>query len=141
MARPWRRPLAGRRLEAHLLSVFAAVALLLSAAGLYASFAYRVASRTREIGIRAALGAPRTQIVGMVLRKAMGLAVIGCLVGIVSAAVVARFVQSLLYGTAALNPLSYAVATFTLLVVALGAASIPAQRAAAVDPLIAIRDE
>ena len=133
--------LGGRRLEAHLLSVFAAVAVLLSAAGLYASLAYRVALRTREIGIRAALGAPRTRILRMVLTKAMGLATIGAQVGVVSAAAIARFIQSLLYETAALDPLSYAVAAFALLVVAMVAASIPAYRAAAVNPLIALRDE
>jgi predicted permease len=135
------KQLGGRRLEAHLLSMFAAVALVLSAAGLYASFAYRVASRTREIGIRAALGAPRGQIGRMVVTKAMSLATIGCLIGLVGAAIVSRSIQSLLYGTPALSASSYAVASFMLLVVALGAASIPAYRAAAVDPLIAIRDE
>lgn len=132
--------LGGRRFETQLLVVFAAIALLLSAAGLYASLAYQVAIRTREIGIRSALGARRQLIIRMVVGKGVRLALAGTALGVFGAASVARVIQSLLYETTAVNPTSYAAAAVVVLLVAAGAAWVPARRAAAVSPFTALRE-
>lgn len=132
--------LGGRRFESELLVVFAAVALLLSAAGLYGALAYQVALRTREIGIRSALGARRQSIIMLIVGKGIRLAVAGAALGVFGAATLATLMQSLLYDTAAMNPTSYAASAFFLLLVAAGAAWVPARRAAAVSPLTALRD-
>ena len=133
--------LAGRRFETQFLGVFAAIALLLSAAGLYASLAYQVALRTREIGIRTALGADRRSIVGMILGEGVRHALIGAAVGLAGAMLVTRSLQSLLYETAAVNAPSYAVAALCVLAVAATAAWVPAARAARVSPTIALRED
>lgn len=133
--------LGGRRFETQVLGVFAAIALLLSAAGLYALLAYQVALRTREIGIRSALGARRQTIVRMIVGKGVRLALVGVIAGVVGAASAAKVLQSLLYETAAVNATSYAaVAAFVLLVAAI-AAWVPALRAAAVSPMTALRED
>ena len=133
--------LGGRRFETQLLAIFAGIALLLSAAGLYATLAYQVALRTREIGIRSALGAHRQSIVTMIVGKGIRLAAAGAALGVLGAASVSRVMQSLLYETTALNPASYAAATVFVLLVAAGAAWAPAQRAAAVSPMTALRED
>ena len=129
-----------RRFESHVLVAFAAMALLLSAAGLYAVLAYQVALRTREIGIRSALGADRRTIVAMVLAKALRLAGAGAAVGVLGAASASRVVQNLLYETAAMDLASYAAATVFVLLVAVAAGGLPALRAARVSPITALRD-
>jgi predicted permease len=133
--------LGGRRFETQILTAFAAVALILSAAGLYALLAYQVAIRTREIGIRSALGADRRTILAMVLAKGLRLAAAGVLVGIAGAAAGARVMQSLLYQTPALDPLSYVAVTAFVLLVATVAAWLPARRAVRVSPMTALREE
>ena len=133
--------LAGRRFESQVLGAFSALALLLSAAGLYALLAYQVVLRTREIGIRSALGADRRTIVLMILKKGLRLAVAGAVVGSAAAAGGARVIQSLLYETAALDPLSYAAAVLFVLAIAAAAAGLPAIRAARVSPMTALRDQ
>jgi hypothetical protein len=130
-----------RRFEAQLLGGFAGVALLLSAAGLYASLAYQVALRTREIGIRSALGARRQAIVVMIVGKGVRLALAGAIVGVIGAVSFARLLQSLLYETAAISPATYCATTLCVLGVAAGAAWLPARRAAGVSPMTALRDD
>jgi putative ABC transport system permease protein len=133
--------LGGRRFESQALGLFAAVALLLSAAGLYALLAYQVTVRTREIGIRSALGADRRTIVTMILRKGLGLTVAGTVAGVAGAASVARVMQSLLYETAAINAPGYAASALFVLFVGTVAAWLPAQRAARVSPMTALRED
>jgi putative ABC transport system permease protein len=132
--------LAGRRFESQVLVLFAAIGLVLAAAGLYALLAYQVALRTRELGIRAALGADRRSIVTMVLTHGVRLALIGVGVGIIAAALAARGLQNLLYNTKALDASSYAAATAGVLLIAVFAATIPARRAARVNPITALRE-
>jgi putative ABC transport system permease protein len=121
--------------------VFAAIALLLSASGLYALLAYQVALRTREIGIRSALGADRQSIVAMILGRGLRLALAGSGAGAVGAAACARLLQSLLYETAALDAPSYAAAAGFVLVVATAASLVPALHGAGVSPMIALRED
>jgi putative ABC transport system permease protein len=129
-----------RRLETQLLSIFAAVGLLLSGAGLYASLSYQVATRSPEIGIRLALGAHRRSIVLMFVGKAMQLSLAGMLLGIMGAAAAAKVLQSLLYGTRAFSPGGYAGAAALLAMAMVLAAWLPARRAASVDPMTVLRD-
>jgi putative ABC transport system permease protein len=133
--------LAGRRFETQVLGLFAAIALVLSAAGLYASLAYQVALRTREIGIRSALGADRQSIVGMILGQGVRRALVGAALGVAGAVSAARLLQSLLYQTAALDAPSYAAAAAFVLLVAAVAAWVPAARAARISPTIALHEE
>src|SRR5688572_2702637 len=132
--------LSGRRFQVQLLGLFAAIALVLAAAGLYALLAYQVTMRTREIGIRSALGADRRSIVTMVLRHGVRLAIAGVLAGVVIAALAARVLQSLLYNTQAIEASSYAGAAIGMLVIAGTAACVPALRAARVSPMTALRE-
>ena len=133
--------LGGRRFESQALALFAGIAVLLSAAGLYASLAYQVAVRTREIGIRSAIGAGRQSIVVMVLGQGVRRALIGAVAGLMCAIGAARVLQSLLYETAALDVRSYAAAVAMILITAALAASVPAARAARVNPITALREE
>jgi ABC-type antimicrobial peptide transport system permease subunit len=114
---------------------------LLSAAGLYALLAYQVALRTREIGIRSALGASRIAIVVMVLGKGVRLAAAGAMLGVVGAASAARVMQSLLYQTPAVNAPSYVAAAGCVVLLAATAAWLPARRAAGVSPMMALRED
>jgi putative ABC transport system permease protein len=132
--------LSGRRFQLQALGLSAAIALVLAAAGLYALLAYQVTMRTREMGIRSALGADRRSIVTMVLNHGVRLAVVGVLAGIVIAASSARLLQSLLYNTPAIEASSYAVAALAMLLIAGTAACVPAIRAAQVNPLTALRE-
>jgi predicted permease len=133
--------LGGRRFESRVLIVFAAIALLLSAAGLYASLAYQVALRTREIGIRSALGAHRQSIITMIVGKGLRLALAGTVLGLLGAASAARMMQSLLYETPAMSAASYAGTAVFVLLVAAVAAWVPALRAAAISPITALRED
>ncbi len=133
--------LARPRLQTALLGLFAGVALALACLGLYGLIAYSVACRTREIGVRLALGARRPQVVGLLVAEGMGLASLGLGIGLAAAAVAARLLSSQLFGTGTLDPLAYAAAASLLALVALLACWLPARSAARVDPLIAIRAE
>jgi len=133
--------LAPRRFEIQTLSVFAFIGILLSMAGLYASLSYHVTMRTREIGIRSALGADRGRIVRMILGKALRLASIGAVVGLASAALGARLIQSLLYQTSALDLSIYVGTTLLVLIVAAAAALAPALRGARISPTRALRQD
>jgi predicted permease len=127
------------RMGAALLGLFGALALILASIGIYGVLAYSVAQRTSEIGLRMALGAQPRQVLGLVLRQGMLLALIGAGVGIVVALPVARLAAGLLYGVSATDPLTYAGITLLLMGVAVLACYIPARRATRIDPLVALR--
>ncbi|MFN7949055.1 MAG: ABC transporter permease [Blastocatellia bacterium] len=132
---------APRRFQLLLLGVFAAVALLLSATGIYGVMSYLVAQRTREIGIRMALGAERNEVLKLMLRQGLTLALAGVTLGLVGSIAVTRVMQSLLYGISATDPATFVVVALLLIAVALAACWIPARRATRVDPVIALRSE
>nr|MBA2242898.1 FtsX-like permease family protein [Chthoniobacterales bacterium] len=135
------RNLAQPKFNMMLLGTFATVAMLLAAIGIYGVIAYSVTQRTREIGIRMALGARRTQMAGMVMRQSLTVVVIGIVVGLVAAVAATRLLASLLYGVGATDVLTYATVVLLLAVAALLASYIPARRAMKVDPMIALRYE
>jgi putative ABC transport system permease protein len=132
---------AERKLSVRLLGGFAGVALLLAAIGLYGVLAYAIAQRTREMGIRTALGAQRGDVIGLVLRQGMKLAGLGVLIGLLGASVLTNFIRSLLYGVGPADPLTFAVIPVLFLGVALLACWLPARRAASVHPMVALRYE
>jgi predicted permease len=129
------------RMVAALSVAFGALATLLAAIGLYGVISYAVARRTREIGIRMALGAERTRVLWLVLREAAVLAGAGIGAGIVAALLLVRYVQSQLYGLSATNPRTMLAAAVVLAFVALLAGYVPARRATAIDPILALRTE
>jgi ABC-type antimicrobial peptide transport system permease subunit len=123
------------------LIIFAATAVLLAAVGIYGVMSYAVTRRIHELGIRAALGASRQQIVGLILRQGMRPAAIGMAAGLIAALALTRFMAALLYGVRPADPLTLAAVTLLLGAIALLACYIPARRATAVDPLVALRCE
>jgi predicted permease len=129
------------RMGAALLGLFGALAMILASIGIYGVLAYSVAQRTSEIGLRMALGAQPRQVLRLVLKQGMLLALIGAAVGIVVALPVARLAAGLLYGVSATDPLTYAGITLLLMGVALLACYLPARRATRIDPLVALRVE
>ncbi|MFL6520472.1 MAG: ABC transporter permease [Chthoniobacterales bacterium] len=130
--------LGTRRVSMQLFAVFAGAALLLAAVGIYGVVAYSVTQRTQEIGIRMALGAQKSDVLGLVIRQGMTLAVIGVVVGLVGAFALTRLIASLLFGVAATDPLTFVAIPLLLLFVALVACYLPARRAARLDPKIAL---
>ncbi len=128
-----------RQVTLILLGLFAGVALMLAAVGLYGVVAYAVNERTQEIGIRMALGADRRSVVGMVLRQGMQLVGLGMLLGMTGALVVTRLLASLLYQVTPSDPATLVITTLVLAVVTFAACLLPARRAASVDPLTAVR--
>jgi len=133
--------LARRRLYVVLLGVFAGVALLLAAAGIYGVVSYSVTQRTREMGIRVALGAERLHILGIIVLQAARLALAGELLGILAALAVTRWMISLLFGITAMDPMTFAGVSLLLSAVAFFACYLPARRAMRVDPMVALRYE
>ncbi len=127
--------------DTFLLAIFASTALLLSSVGIYGVLSYMVAQRTRDIGIRMALGASQAQIVSDVLGFGVRLAGIGLAVGLAAALAATRLLSSLLYGVRPTDAVTFAAVSFILLVVALIASYLPARRATRVDPLVALRYE
>jgi putative ABC transport system permease protein len=132
---------AQRRLTMLLLSIFAGLALVLAAVGIYGVIGYSVSQRTHEIGIRMALGAPRASVLRMVIGQAMVLALVGVAVGAVGAWLLTRLMQKLLFGVTASDPVTFVAVAVLLAAVAALAASIPGLRATRVDPVIALRSE
>ena len=130
---------APTRIGAMILGAFGALALVLAAIGVYGVVAYSVARRTREVGIRMALGAPRATVLRMVLWQGGRLAAIGIAIGAVAAIGVGRVLESLLYGVSTVDPVAYAIACGVLLLVATAANLFPAITAARIDPMRALR--
>ncbi|MES1167689.1 MAG: FtsX-like permease family protein, partial [Oleiharenicola lentus] len=133
--------LGENRFRVMLLGSFAGVSLLLSAIGIYGVISYSVTQRTREIGIRTALGASRGDVLRLVLRHGMGLSILGLLLGVGGAFGLNRLLESLLFGVSGRDPLTLTLVGLLLAAVALLACLIPARRAAKVDPLVALRCE
>jgi putative ABC transport system permease protein len=132
---------AERRFAMVIFTAFAIVALVLAAAGIYGVLAGSVAERTREIGVRAALGASRSSIRGLVLRQGMILALIGAVIGLAGAVAASRALVTLLFGVTNLDPVTYVGVSVLLLAVSAVACWVPAWRAARVDPAITLRAE
>jgi putative ABC transport system permease protein len=132
---------AQRRLTMLLLAVFAGLALLLAAVGIYGVISYAVTQRTQEIGIRMALGAQRGQVLSMVVRQALLLAGAGIVIGGVGAVLLTGLMRNLLFGVRPSDPITFAVVAAVLGIVAGTAASVPGFRATRVDPVIALRTE
>ncbi len=133
--------MASSRLQSMLLTVFAAIAVLLAAIGIYGVISYSVEQRTREIGIRAALGASRGELVGLVLRSGMLMAGIGLVLGAGGALGLTRLLANLLFGVGERDPMTLGSVAVILMCVALLACYVPARRATKVDPMIALRYE
>jgi len=127
------------RLNAILLIVFAAVAMLIAAIGIYGVLAYSVNQRTREIGLRMALGAPRGHVLRLIVREGMTVGAIGIGVGLAGALAVNRVLASLVFDTPVRDPLTYLLVAVSVAVVALAACVIPARKASRVDPMVALR--
>lgn len=130
-----------RRAVMLLLAAFAGLALFLSALGIYGVLAYDVSQRTREIGVRGAIGASQGQIVALILRQGLWKAGIGLAIGLIGALLLSRSMTSLLFGVKPTDPGVYAAVSIVLIGVALLASYLPARRAAKIDPLVALRDE
>jgi predicted permease len=131
--------LATPRLTGFLLGAFAAIALVLAAVGIYGVLAYLVSQRQQEIGVRLALGADRSQVLGLILRHGLSLAAVGIVIGLIGALALTRLMQTLLYGVRPNDPLTFVVVTAAVLLVALMASFLPARRATRVSPMDALR--
>ena len=133
--------LFGAKITADLLSLLSGIGLLLAAMGLYGVMAYSVAQRTREFGVRVAMGARQIDILRLILSESGKLALIGTVLGLILAALSTRVVASQIYSVSPLDPLTFAGVGLALLVVAFSASYIPAYRAAKIDPMVALRYE
>jgi putative ABC transport system permease protein len=129
-----------RRFSMEMVLLFALTALLLAGIGVYGTVSYIVSGRTRDIGIRIALGAERKTILHMVLNQGLGLALAGAGVGLVGAWIVSHLMAGLLYGVSPSDPLTFISLTVVLFIVALAACYVPARRAMRVDPIVALRE-
>ncbi|HEY2138898.1 MAG TPA: ABC transporter permease, partial [Chthoniobacterales bacterium] len=135
------RTLLQKKFTMLLLSIFAGAALLLAAIGLYGVISYSVAQRTRELGIRIALGAQRSDVLRLILRQGMTLVAAGIFFGIAASLGLTRLIASLLYGTSASDPITFVLLSAALVFVAFIACWLPARRASAVDPIVALHAE
>jgi ABC-type antimicrobial peptide transport system permease subunit len=131
---------AQHRFQALLLTCFASIALLLAAVGLYGLLSYMVAERTQEIGVRMALGAEKADVVRMIVRHGLTLTLTGLGAGLVASALITRLLSGMLYSIQPFDAVTFAVMTGVLLLVSLAASSIPAYRAAQLDPTRALRE-
>jgi putative ABC transport system permease protein len=129
------------RFEMLLLSVFAGIALVLAAVGIYGVMSYSVSRRTHEIGVRVSLGASRADVLRLVVRQGMMLVLVGLTVGLVAASLMSRWMAHMLYGVKPTDPITFTAVAFVLAFVALLATYIPAYRATRIDPMVALRYE
>ena len=132
---------APQRFSATVLTAFAAGALLLAGVGLFGVLAFGVTQRTREIGVRVALGAARSEVVGLIVKQGMLLVAIGLLIGLAGSLAATRVMRSLLYETDVYDPMTFAIVPALLAIVSLAACYVPARRAAIVDPMVTLRSE
>lgn len=132
---------ARRRFQTSLLSIFAAIALVLALVGIYGLMTYSVKQRTPELGIRMTLGASRAQVLGMVLRQGVGLTAVGVAIGIGGALGLTRLLNSSLYGVKATDPVTFYIVPLLILVVAAAACLVPGWKATRIDPAVALRCE
>jgi len=135
------RGTSSQRLYAQLMATFAALSLLLSVSGLYGVLSYSVGQRSHEIGVRAAMGARRGQVLGLVFRQSMTLVMLGVVIGTAGALALTHLMSGLLFGVAAADPLTFAAAGLLMIAVAAVACLAPAHRAASIDPVAALRSE
>jgi predicted lysophospholipase L1 biosynthesis ABC-type transport system permease subunit len=129
------------RIAALLFGICGFMGLLISTVGIYGLVSFAVARRTKEIGIRMALGARRAQVLGMVLRQGLALTAVGCTIGVILASLVSRVAESVLYGISPSDPLTFLLTPLFLALVTLAACIAPARRAAALDPMTTVRHE
>ena len=135
------RSLGRPRFYFSMLGTFAGVAIVLAVAGLYGVLSYAIAQRTREIGIRAALGSPRGRLVRLFAMEGFRLVIAGVILGLIGGVVVTRLMEFMLYGTSPLDPVAWVGAVVVMVAAAMAAAVVPALRAARVDPVIAMQGE
>jgi putative ABC transport system permease protein len=133
--------LTRQRFYAAVMGVFAAIAVLLSAVGIYGVLAYAVGQRTREFGVRTALGARSRDVLAMVLRQGLGLTSIGIGIGLAGAIALTRYIEGMLYGVTPLDPLTYVAVVALFAAVTSIASYVPARRATRIDTLTALRYE
>ena len=133
--------MGGRRLVSVLLGTFATVALVLAGLGIYGVISYNVAQRTREIGIRAALGATELSLLRLILDRGVRLTLIGLAIGVAAAIGLTRLMATLLFGVGARDPMTMVSVGVILAAVAVMASYVPARRATRVDPVVALRYE
>jgi ABC-type antimicrobial peptide transport system permease subunit len=129
------------RFQAFLLTCFAGIALVLAAIGLYGLLSYMVAQRTLEIGLRMALGAQRADVLGMIIRRGLTLALVGVGAGLAVSALAMRLIAGMLFHTRPTDPLTFALTAALLIFVSIIASSLPAFRAARLDPMKTLREQ
>jgi ABC-type antimicrobial peptide transport system permease subunit len=133
--------LSGRKFPVDLMTLFSALALILSAIGIYSVMSYSVVQRTSEIGIRMALGADRANIIGLLLKQAMTPVVVGLAIGLLGAWSLKRVLSGLLYGVSSTDLVTYAIVIILIISTAVIATLLPSRRATEIDPLTALRQE